>query len=99
MQLPYKILIPFLVVQLFNMFGGELEMSQNGPVRIDLQPREEICEECLSNLAPELVTRQWLQPCLQHTECALAMATLTRARARSSGHVVQLYQLTCSDKT
>ena len=74
MQLPYKTLIPFLVVQLCNTFGGELEMSQKGPDRIHLQPREETPEEGLSNLVPELVTRQLLQPCLQHTECALTMA-------------------------
>lgn len=79
MQLPYKILMPFLVAQLCNTFGGELEMSQKGPVRIHLQPREETREEGLSNLAPELVTRQLVQPRLQRTECALAMTRLTRA--------------------
>ncbi|KAK4828375.1 hypothetical protein QYF61_026113 [Mycteria americana] len=54
MQLPYKTLIAFLVVQLCNTFGGEPEMSQKGPDRIHLQSREETPEEGLSNLVPEL---------------------------------------------
>jgi len=74
MQLLYKTLTPFLVVQLCNMSGGEVEMSQEGPNSIHLQPREETPDEGLSNLVPELVTRQLLQPCLQRAECTSAMA-------------------------
>lgn len=44
-RLPYKTLIPFLMVQLCNTFGGELEMRQKGPDRIYLQPREETMSE------------------------------------------------------
>lgn len=65
MPLSYKSVVPFFVVQPCNTFGGELEMSHEVPDKIHLWPREDIHEEGLSNLFPELVTKGLLQPCLQ----------------------------------
>lgn len=49
-------------------------MSHKAPDRIHRRPREETREQDLSNLFAELATKGLIQPCLQHSDCASAMA-------------------------